>query len=853
MKYYTRFIKKLSALIIPFCLLAFSQSTFALPKKDVLLPSNTLEDYGLNNVLFYESECVPTDNFMVCGENAKEKYWSVISQYFDEIHTAAIMGNLAHEGVFSPTRWQKTMLDSANKLTHSWASLYNCGSGNCPGGVGAFQITYRLGQYLQFIDTKETSLLAYFQKSDEYSLPGDELLEEIDEEDYDKLVQLEVEFVLSILRNSDEFKATTTIEDATDWWTKSFENCANCCGAADADQSCESLEPRRASAKKIYEEFKDFDCGASANLISITETQSTKITLIGDSIALSVSGELASRFPSSFITKTAGRSFTKGGKCAGDAGGYTVLKGLINNMGPIISESADGMCESFQINPYTSLQDNIVWEIGTNTEGANKKNLDKLLELADDYTLFLVTPYNQNDMANTDKVAELYREAAEGNSHVFVIDWNQKVRDNPSVYIDADGVTPSETGKTIYVNLIAEEVSKSRGCATVKDGEWPDYQQCDPRWAKEPYGGGTFCSCSCGCSSMAMLASAATGQDITPPDIYNTILECYAKGNCPISGVRVYYHTGSGDLGRFLEMDSYVGQVYGFDAVAVAVGGEGPAKMKEYLDQGYMLHFSGAGDAPFSTIGHYVGIFALNDDGTVALANSCRATGGYNKTLEQINAANNRRYTPLNFIAIRGNGRNCGSNLCKDRDEKAGTSSNEGSGNNSSNGNNSSGNNSNSTAGINPYANKSRLKKLFPNGIPTGAGGMGSYNSTITVTVVDKKCKKSTKKVRVHKDLASAVQEIFEEMAAICFPVRTIGGQYWKTNEKGEPSAHAYGAAIDINPGENKYICGKNPTPDSNPYKITDKVARIWAKHGYTWGGTWRNCQDYMHFSYLGY
>ena len=839
MKYITRYIKFGLVFAFLFATMFITKPTFAEFKDSAksLLPDNELELYSLSDIFYYKRDCASTTSYAVCGENAKEKYWAALSQYFDPIHTAAIMGNLAHEGVFSPTRWQTTMLNNSNKLKYPWATLYNCADGNCPGGVGAFQITYRLGQYLEYIDTKKTSLLAYFQDPASYSIIGDEALREIGDDDFDVLVQLEVEFVISILRDINGFKETSTLEEATDWWTKQFENCANCCGAADSDNSCESLESRRASAKKIYEEFKDFSCEGGASLVSLTDTESTKITFIGDSVGLAASNEITARFPSSFITMVSSRSFASGGDCGGDVGGIQILKNLLNNKGPIANQTPDGTCSMLEINPYT-LQTDIVLELGTFTDGATKKNLENIAKITDEHNIFLVTPYDRNNLEATNKVAERYRDIASTNRNIYIIDWNEKVKSNPDVYISEDGVTPTELGVKIYTGLIADEISNSKSCAPFPD-EFPDYQQCDPRWGKMPYGGGTFCSCSCGASSMAMLASATTGKEIFPPDIYNTVLECYAKGNCPIGGVRLYYNTGSGDLQRFLAMDSYIGQVYGFEAVAVGIESkeETAIKMREYLEQGYMLHFSGAGTAPFSKIGHYVGIFKLNDDGTVELANSCKFTGGYGFTLDQI-VAGNKRNSKLHFVAIRANGKgNCGANVCEE-DEKKKEEVEE----------------TTTSATIHPLANVDRLKKLFPNGIPKNQSEVAPYLTNIVAVAVDKNCnRKKTRSFRVHKDLAPIYLEIFEEMADMCFPVEKIGAQTWKGDDKG-PSSHAYGAALDINPSANQHKClSYDFRPKDSPYYITKEVANIWKKHGFTWGGEWKSCRDYMHFSYLGY
>lgn len=77
-------------------------------------------------------------------------------------------------------------------------------------------------------------------------------------------------------------------------------------------------------------------------------------------------------------------------------------------------------------------------------------------------------------------------------------------------------------------------------------------------------------------------------------------------------------------------------------------------------------------------------------------------------------------------------------------------------------------------------------------------------------------------------------------------------------------SKHGYGLAIDINPLYNPYIKtvdGQLSVEPANgvdyvdreadyPYKIThdDLAYKVFAEHGFTWGGDWTNSKDYQHF-----
>lgn len=136
----------------------------------------------------------------------------------------------------------------------------------------------------------------------------------------------------------------------------------------------------------------------------------------------------------------------------------------------------------------------------------------------------------------------------------------------------------------------------------------------------------------------------------------------------------------------------------------------------------------------------------------------------------------------------------------------------------------------------------------------------------------------------VHKELADEVLEIFAELydnryaltsvrlvddfgeraddtksmeadntSSFCY--RTVSG-----SEK--LSRHSYGAAIDINPMRNPYIRPDGSVSPSNgreyadrskdfPGKIDkhDLCYKIFTRHGWSWGGDFKDSKDYQHFS----
>ena len=124
-----------------------------------------------------------------------------------------------------------------------------------------------------------------------------------------------------------------------------------------------------------------------------------------------------------------------------------------------------------------------------------------------------------------------------------------------------------------------------------------------------------------------------------------------------------------------------------------------------------------------------------------------------------------------------------------------------------------------------------------------------------------------TLNLTVNSALAEEVKAIFTEIYndPEQFPISDGGGYSWRTNSRSE---HIQGTAIDLNVDANfqvrdgNALVGTHWTPGEDPYSITPggSVVRIFAEHGWDWGGNaWAGhsdptygYHDYMHFSYFG-
>jgi hypothetical protein len=128
----------------------------------------------------------------------------------------------------------------------------------------------------------------------------------------------------------------------------------------------------------------------------------------------------------------------------------------------------------------------------------------------------------------------------------------------------------------------------------------------------------------------------------------------------------------------------------------------------------------------------------------------------------------------------------------------------------------------------------------------------------------------------VHRDLAGQVRAIFEEIAALRFPIARMVPVFayaWSDDASmadnnssafnyrlvvGKPrlSHHAYGRAIDLNPVQNPYVNGDLVLPPGAVYDpaapgtlIADGlVVCAFEKRGWGWGGRWTAFKDWHHF-----
>jgi len=112
----------------------------------------------------------------------------------------------------------------------------------------------------------------------------------------------------------------------------------------------------------------------------------------------------------------------------------------------------------------------------------------------------------------------------------------------------------------------------------------------------------------------------------------------------------------------------------------------------------------------------------------------------------------------------------------------------------------------------------------------------------------------------VDRQLAAVSRELDDLPAGDKKYLYPLGGTYAcrRVADTGQPSMHAWGAAIDINPAFSDYWLWHGAAGGTPAYvnRVPPEVVAIFERHGFIWGGRWVHF-DTMHFEYrpelLGY
>ena len=183
---------------------------------------------------------------------------------------------------------------------------------------------------------------------------------------------------------------------------------------------------------------------------------------------------------------------------------------------------------------------------------------------------------------------------------------------SPNDHNDTNNIWPmiEKALKNIKVNNSQSSNCNQTSPSTSDYQGLPAYLQCDPRWAKSPFGTSTICKSGCGPTSFAMIATVLLKQEISPIE------------TAKYAGEQGMYKTNQGSSH---DITKVLAEHYNLQYKKVpkpANASQTIEIINKYLDDGWMLHVSGKGKKPFSVGGHYIAIHSRNSDGKWVIFNS---------------------------------------------------------------------------------------------------------------------------------------------------------------------------------------------------------------------------------------
>ena len=411
------------------------------------LPDNTtINFYNQNGIYYYNamgsnSRCY-TGDINIAGSTAAQKIWSGLTSFMTPEQAAGVMGNMQHESnYFNPVQHEVSQMNA-----HPNKDIVNDSSGSY--GVGLIQWSGgRRTRMLQYIQSTDASLMTYFLTPSTYSvgytINGDKFIELAGEDVFDRLVQLELEFLKEELNTYSSYSGIfqqNTVYDAAKFFLEHVEIPQN--------PTIEAHPERATDAQAYYDALNGAVLSPSGS--NGTNTGGSSITIIGDSITEGSKSQILSKLPEADINSEVGRQFTTG----------------------------------IEIAKSMSLRRVVVFALGTNNAGLTSAQVDEAVSaIGQDKNIYFVTNYGTADYYNNNN---LLKEAISKYSNVSVIDWAKSVSSDPSKYISGDGVHPTAEGRDLFANLIYNAVTAnnltSDGCtvsgdlqSTVLRYAWPEY------------------------------------------------------------------------------------------------------------------------------------------------------------------------------------------------------------------------------------------------------------------------------------------------------------------------------------------------------------------------------------------
>lgn len=430
-----------------------------------------------NNILFYDPDSQGDNCYRgngaisIQGGTAAEKVWSgLLSVGFNEIETAGIMGNMAHEGnYFNPAQHESALRskywDTNEPAARNADGTFNLGAnGDHPEdrANGKYYISYGLGliqwsfgrrsNMYEYTSQHQPDLLQYYNNPNTYSyangsgygVNGDKFIELAGENVMNALLEIQIVYLWEEVNNTEKYKGVIgqpTVAAAAEYFLRKVEI------PADPDGS---LAKRVQTAEEFYEQFAGNYTYSDSNAASYEN--GANVTIVGDSLTDGSRTELLSKFTEMNETQ-------------------------------IDADVGRQLSVGIEILKSATLRDVVVFALGTNSAGTTQSQIDEVIEIVgESRRLIFLTNYGVYDYTSNN---ELFEKAAQDYSNVSIGDWAGSVSADPDRFIGPDGYHPTPEGNELFASIIYDAVNKnaaSNGCGvsgsfveTVLAYAWPEY------------------------------------------------------------------------------------------------------------------------------------------------------------------------------------------------------------------------------------------------------------------------------------------------------------------------------------------------------------------------------------------
>lgn len=630
--------KLLRLLIVTFASLGII--TFCVTQASAL--TNEEKDYfNRNNIIYYNPDgtdgCIDASAAAeISGSTAAEKAWTGFrSVGFTAEQTAAIMGNITNESGFNPFKVNSNA--SGLKSQYSWDDLLT----NVGKATGIMQWTgcktCDSKRKVYMLESLNQNFRQYFLEPAKYSsMSTNDIIADIGEQTYDAVLAEEIAFAKQEIDKTDryqKFLSGSSIEDMAYLFCVWNETPGKT--IALAERHCSTTKngtDRSIAARQYYDLYKDLnasesDSNSDGSASSFSSSDGSNVTIIGDSLTVGIS-------------KTSAIKKEKDGR---KVDGTNAIKGL-NKAYVNAKESrhwSTGQDILEDLEKDGKLTDIVVFALGTNdTGGVTEEQIKKVYKtVGDKRKLFFVTNFtkvnNESTQNNYKKTNERLKAFAEKHENVAIIDYASVIGNNAGKFIGNDNIHLTSDGQQRFRELLASSIGSNMGTSssgsysicesgyagggTWTEGDLPWYRQCDDRWGNLRFGtggihgntGSTICKAGCGPTSFAMLVTALLGKEILPDQTTD------------IAGKANMYVPGEGSAHGITKK---LANHFGLEYKNISNCTNPKQAINDALNDGWMVHTSGKGSAPFSQNGHYIGIAGFTPDGKWMVADSSSYT-----------------------------------------------------------------------------------------------------------------------------------------------------------------------------------------------------------------------------------